>query len=82
MAYWILNKKNNKPGLAGSIPKLSENTGIEERKLKNFFSHRKKIDFENEDYRIVKFPFISFRNNDIASKSIKNNFQKFLDKFK
>lgn len=62
MAYWILDKKSNKPFIAGSIPKVVEFLNLDSKyPLEKIFSRDKKSEYENDNYRIVKFPDIGIK---------------------
>lgn len=58
MAFWILNKKTGEPKIMGSLPLVSEYTGLKYRNLQREFSEIKRTEFENEDFRICKTPLI------------------------
>jgi len=52
--FWMLKKKTSDPGIFGSILAISEETGLNLDKLYYHFSRMKRLEFENDDYRIVK----------------------------
>ncbi len=54
MAFWILNKKENTPAICGSVIAVSDLTEISKDILYNYFSRKKVLEFENDNYRIVK----------------------------
>ena len=52
--FWILNKKNNTPAICGSVIAVSELTGISKNTLYLTFTRKKKIEYENDKFRITK----------------------------
>jgi len=58
MAFWILNKKDNTPAICGSVIAVSELTEISKDTLYDYFSRKKVLEFENVNYRIVKFTIV------------------------
>lgn len=52
--FWILNKKTNAPGIAGSVTVVINKTGIKESSLYEHFSRKKLIEFNNDEFRICK----------------------------
>lgn len=68
MAYWILDKKNNRPFITGSIPKIVEYLHLESAyPLEKVFSREKKNEIDTDDYRIVKFPDIGIKKNKLTT---------------
>ena len=58
MAFWVLNKQTGEPKVFGSLPLVSEYTGIKYRALLSVFSERKRTELDNIDFRICKVEFI------------------------
>ncbi len=58
MAFWILNKKSNTPIICGSVVAVSEITEISKDTLYDYFSRKKVLEYENENYRIVKLSIV------------------------
>ena len=54
MSYWILNKKTEKPDICTSLKKVAKETGINVNILYFNFSRKKKVGYENNEFRIVK----------------------------
>ncbi len=59
--FWILNKKTNAPGIAGSVPAILKITGeqkhkggITKRRLEDCFSREKEVEFNTDEFRICK----------------------------
>lgn len=63
MAFWILNKQTREPKIMGSLPLVSEYTGLKYRNLQKQFSELKKVEFENDDYRIFRIEYTSGGKN-------------------
>lgn len=81
MAYWILNKITGEPSIAGSLPKVVNKTALNKKSLEYWFSQKKEIEYNDEKFRIVKFPEISLRINEISNKELENNYINFLKTF-
>jgi hypothetical protein len=58
MAFWIFNKEDDTPTICGSVIAVSEVTEISKDTLYDYFSRKKVLEFENENYRIVKLPIV------------------------
>ena len=58
MAFWILNKKNNDGAICSSIVSIMNFTGISKNTLYNYFSRKNKLEFENDNFRILKLKII------------------------
>ncbi len=58
MPFWTIDKKNNTPGLYGSIAVMASFVGIPANTLYNYFSRDNVTEFENEYFRIVKLPIV------------------------
>ena len=54
MAFWFLDKQENKPMIFGSISAICNNTDLKPDRLYTVFGREKKLEFENEKYRIAK----------------------------
>lgn len=52
--FWFLNKQTNAPEIFGSISAICDNTGLKPDNLYYHFSRMKRVEFENESFRIVK----------------------------
>jgi len=52
--FWFLNKQTNTPEIFGSVSAICAKKDLKEDALYYYFSRLKKIEFENEKYRIVK----------------------------
>jgi len=55
MAFWLLDKRENKPRIFGGISVMCKNTDLKPDRLYTHFGRdNKNIEFENENYRIAK----------------------------
>lgn len=63
MPYWFLNKETNEPRIFGSLPVMCEECGVPKSTLEYHFSRIKRIEYENEKYRIVKLPLERGKRN-------------------
>lgn len=52
--FWFLNKQTNTPEIFGSVSAICAKTELKKDTLYYHFSRLKRIEFENEKYRIVK----------------------------
>lgn len=58
MAFWYLDKTNNKAKIFGSLKALSDYTKINLDSLYYHFSREKKKEWQNSRFRIVKTEII------------------------
>jgi hypothetical protein len=52
--FWFLDKQSNTAEIFGSITSLCERTGLKSEALYYQFSRMKKLEFEDDRFRIVK----------------------------
>ncbi len=52
--FWFINKETNTPKIFGSVSAICAKTELKQDALYYHFSRLKRIEFENEKYRIVK----------------------------
>jgi hypothetical protein len=53
--YWVLFKKENKPGIYKNAKALSEATGVPVRRLYHYFSRPEPLKYEDEEVWIERF---------------------------
>ena len=58
MAFIFINKTTNKGLIYGGLKALSKNENIKLDNLYTAFSRKKLLEFENEQYRIIKTDII------------------------
>jgi len=51
---WVLYRQTNAPEIFGSISAICENTGLKPDNLYYQFLSMKRVEFENENFRIIK----------------------------
>ena len=54
MAYTVIKKDLSDAEIFGSLPLVSEYTGLTKNQLRAIFSNDKKTEFENENYKIFR----------------------------
>ena len=54
MPYWFLNKKTGEARVFGSRAPLVKATDLTDSQLNYVFTRKKRVEFENDDYRIVR----------------------------
>ena len=54
MAFVVITKENNEVEVFGSLPPVSEYTGLTKNQLRVVFSNEKKFEFENDIYKIFR----------------------------
>lgn len=57
-AFWFLNKKTEQAQIFGSVSAICANTQLKPDALYWHFTRKKKKEFENESFRIVKTEII------------------------